>query len=264
MSPPTSSPYTRLGPLLALERRHAEIDFDALRRRVLAEEPEAWRIFVERYSRTVYTVALKLASDAREREEIAQHVYLEVFEHLAEARYKLLRGFRGDSRFETYLFVIVRNAVRRRRSLEAAERGRSVPLIDDGPDDAAGVSTDARQSAGGFAERVGLDPPRVASILERALAELHPRERLALCLRFRERVPLRELAEIFGWKDTNEAAHEICKILRKLDVIGRCRRTLRWGEPEREVLLRVLEEWLESPPFPHGEPAPSTQGGTRR
>ena len=56
----------------------------------------------------------------------------------------------------------------------------------------------------------------------------------------------RRLAELQGWKDTNAAAYEVKRVLRKLDLLGRCRSSLRWDEPERRTILRCLGQWFEA------------------
>jgi hypothetical protein len=100
----------------------------------------------------------------------------------------------------------------------------------------------------------------VRELVARALAGLEPRERLVLRLRFRDGLPYRRLAELFGWKDTNAAAYEVCRIVRKLDLLGRCRTSLRWGEPERDVVLEQLGRWLEGEAA-EAEAGPATGGG---
>ena len=245
--------------LRTLEQSHAGIGFAEIHRRILEGNPEGWRLFVERYSATVYAFALRLAGNVAgvPVEETAQSVYLEVFERLARDGSRLLREFRGDARIETYLFCIVRNEIsRQRRESETRSRGVEPYDEDNGSYDDSSRGHGSSSSPT-FAESIGLDPRRVAAVVSRALARLEPRERLVLRLRFREGLSYRGLAEVFGWKDTNASAYEVCKILRKLDLLERCRRSFRWGEPEREVLRRCLRDWLES------EPQAGNLGGMR-
>jgi len=237
--------------LQAMERRHAGVDFDELRRRVLAAEPGAWTTFVERYSALVYTLGLRLSATLPDRQEAAHAIYLAAFDRLAADGHRLLREFRGESRFETYLFALVRNEVGHQRRRLARDRRRESVL----PEEAASPGADGGE--GGFAEAVGLEPERVASIVAGALGRLDPAERLALRLRFRDGVALRRLAEIFGWKDTNAAHYAIIRILRKLDALGRCREALRWGEPEREMVLNQLRRMLGTGETEAGEGAAS-------
>jgi RNA polymerase sigma-70 factor (ECF subfamily) len=74
-------------------------------------EAGAFEELVERTHRQVFTLALRLVGDRHEAEDVVQDAYLRV--------HRSLRGFRGDARFETWLYRIVANTamnhLRRRR-----------------------------------------------------------------------------------------------------------------------------------------------------
>jgi RNA polymerase sigma-70 factor (ECF subfamily) len=61
----------------------------------------AFEELVERTHRRVYTLAYRLVGDPHEAEDVAQEAYLRA--------YRSLRGFRGESRFETWLYRITAN-----------------------------------------------------------------------------------------------------------------------------------------------------------
>src|SRR5437870_1753413 len=65
-------------------------------------DPAAFEEVVRATHRQVYTQALRLVGDRQEAEDVAQEAYLRVYRGLA--------GFRGDARFETWLYRIVANA----------------------------------------------------------------------------------------------------------------------------------------------------------
>jgi RNA polymerase sigma-70 factor (ECF subfamily) len=64
-------------------------------------EPGAFEELVERTHRRVYTLAYRLVGDRHEAEDVAQEAYLRA--------YRSLRGFRGEARFETWLYRITAN-----------------------------------------------------------------------------------------------------------------------------------------------------------
>jgi RNA polymerase sigma-70 factor (ECF subfamily) len=70
---------------------------EAARRR----DPGAFEELVERTHRRVYTLAYRLVGDRHEAEDVAQEAYLRA--------YRALPGFRGESRFETWLYRITAN-----------------------------------------------------------------------------------------------------------------------------------------------------------
>jgi RNA polymerase sigma-70 factor (ECF subfamily) len=102
---------------------------EACRRR----EPGAFEELVERTSRQVYTLAYRLVGDRHEAEDVAQEAYLRA--------YRSLRGFRGDARFETWLYRIVANAA----MTQLRRRGRFGDLLQD-HDDVATLQPAARQT----------------------------------------------------------------------------------------------------------------------
>jgi RNA polymerase sigma-70 factor, ECF subfamily len=65
-------------------------------------DPRAFEELVDATHRQAYTLALRLVGDRQEAEDVTQDAYLRVFRSVA--------GFRGDARFETWLYRIVTNA----------------------------------------------------------------------------------------------------------------------------------------------------------
>jgi RNA polymerase sigma-70 factor (ECF subfamily) len=65
-------------------------------------DPAAFEEVVRRTYRHVYTQALRLVGDRHDAEDVAQEAYLRVFRGLP--------GFRGDARFETWLYRVVANS----------------------------------------------------------------------------------------------------------------------------------------------------------
>ncbi|MGH2654195.1 MAG: RNA polymerase sigma factor [Actinomycetota bacterium] len=89
---------------------------EACRRR----DPGAFEELVELTHRQVYTLALRLVGDRHEAEDVAQDAYLRA--------YRALRGFRGDARFETWLYRIVSNVA----MTHLRRRGRFGDLLAEG------------------------------------------------------------------------------------------------------------------------------------
>src|ERR671922_2111242 len=85
-------------------------------------EREAFEELVDRTHRQVYTLAYRLVGDRHEAEDVTQEAYLRV--------HRSLRGFRGDARFETWLYRIVANAA----MSHLRRRGRFGDLLAEGQD----------------------------------------------------------------------------------------------------------------------------------
>ena len=66
--------------------------------RVLNGEHNLFSVLISRYQNLVFGIALKYAKSREDAEEIAQDAFIKAF--------KSLSGFRGDSKFSTWLFTI--------------------------------------------------------------------------------------------------------------------------------------------------------------
>jgi RNA polymerase sigma factor (sigma-70 family) len=226
--------------LAALEDRHRSVSFEELRRDVLAEGAGAWRRFVEKYSRFVYTVALKFLADRPDdREERAQEIYCRVFERLRRDRARALREFRGNCRFSTYLFRVVQSARADvlRRDIRDRERLDCVDFADE-----ANRGLEAASPAARTAEPIpGVSPERLRAELARILDGLSPRDTLILKLRFQKGLKLRELGDLLGYRDTNAAAYALRKALRRFEPLAAVGDG-GLSEGDRARVLAVLDE----------------------
>lgn len=150
----------------------------------------AFEALVRRYERWVYTLALRMVGDRAEAEDLAQEVFLKVYTGLA--------GFRGASRFSTWLYAIASHQCLDHR---AARDRRPVPFSSlRGSGSASGDPPDS-------AERIADRAPRADEMLERREAALQVRaalsgltddHRLILILREIQGLSYDEIAESLG------------------------------------------------------------------
>jgi RNA polymerase sigma-70 factor (ECF subfamily) len=97
----------------------------ALVRRSQAGDRQAFAELVRRHQAGVYTLAMRLCGDADQAQDLAQEAFVTLFRKLGT--------FRGDSRFSTWFYTVVRNVCYRRyRSLPAEL------LASDGADEGTG------------------------------------------------------------------------------------------------------------------------------
>ena len=73
----------------------------ALMLRVKQGDGEAFEVLVEKYKQPVMNLAYRTLGDAAEAEDVAQHVFLQVF--------KSARRYEVSARFSTWIFTIARN-----------------------------------------------------------------------------------------------------------------------------------------------------------
>lgn len=218
--------------LAGLETRHRDRSFEALRSALVAGEPDAWRLLVEKYSRFVYSVALRLLAGSDQPEEAAASIYARVFERLAARDFCLLRSFQGGCRFSTYLYRMVQSERKEYFRAERADAGRRLEELPSEPPAAPSSVAPV------------LRPELVREAVATALKRLASPERMLLLCRFRDGLKLREIAELFGLGDSSAADRAIRSALARLDLLHELNRRHRLGEAEYATLERALREQL--------------------
>jgi RNA polymerase sigma-70 factor (ECF subfamily) len=103
----------------------------ALVRRAQAGDRQAFAALVRRHQAGVYTLALRLCGDADQAQDLAQEAFVTLFRKLGT--------FRGESRFSTWFYTVVRNVCYRRyRSLPSellvGDRGEGTGPLEALPD----------------------------------------------------------------------------------------------------------------------------------
>jgi RNA polymerase sigma-70 factor (ECF subfamily) len=88
---------------------------------VLGGDTNAFAVLVDRYKDLVFTLSLKMLQNREEAEEAAQDTFVKVFKSLA--------GFKGDSKFSTWIYKITYNNCLDR--LKKQKRNRPVVAIDE-------------------------------------------------------------------------------------------------------------------------------------
>jgi RNA polymerase sigma-70 factor (ECF subfamily) len=74
---------------------------DLLVQSILQGNRTAFRVLVERYQHLVFSIALRITNNRQEAEEVAQDVFLKVYNNL--------HGFKGESKFSSWLYRIAYN-----------------------------------------------------------------------------------------------------------------------------------------------------------
>ena len=69
--------------------------------RTLAGDRDAYRVLVERHSRTVYKMAYRIMGNAHDAEEVVQESFLRA--------YQKLKQFAGNANFGTWVYRIAAN-----------------------------------------------------------------------------------------------------------------------------------------------------------
>lgn len=151
------------------------------------KDPVAFELLYDRHGGAAYSLAHRIVGDAQGAEDVTQEAFLRAF--------RFLEGFRGDRKFGSWLFSIVRNCamdgLRRQRRSETPWDERYVPRTVADPTaraelDAAlrSVSAEHRE-AFLLVEVFGLSYQETADVLGVAVGTVKSRmfrARQALCL----------------------------------------------------------------------------------
>src|ERR1700761_6470197 len=81
---------------------HTELTDTEIIKRILEGQQALFAQLVERYQQYVFTLVLRFTDNREDAEEISQDVFVKTYRSLAD--------FRGDTKFSTWLFTIVRTS----------------------------------------------------------------------------------------------------------------------------------------------------------
>jgi RNA polymerase sigma-70 factor (ECF subfamily) len=139
----------------------------------------AFRRLVERHQERIGRQMWRFSRDLREHEELVQDVFVEA--------YRSLHSYARRAAFEHWLARIATRVGYRFWKNQARQR-QQVPLEewDQLPEDPAGE----------------LEPEEAAQILHELMAQLPPRDRLVLSLRYIDEKSVKETAELTGWSQS--------------------------------------------------------------
>lgn len=153
-----------------------EEDLGDLIARTRRGDQAACRELYDRHRSGIYTLALRLAGDRPEAEDLVQEIFIRAFRGLA--------GYRGDSSFSTWLYRIALNCCRDR--LRTRRKRNMVRL------DRVEIASTAGQSQA-----------ELGRILEQAIAGLPEGCREAFVLHDVQGMGHREIAGILGCSEAN-------------------------------------------------------------
>ncbi|HEY2544821.1 MAG TPA: sigma-70 family RNA polymerase sigma factor [Candidatus Acidoferrum sp.] len=139
-----------------------------------------------RHSRALYKIALRKLGNPADAEDALQDGLLSAFKHFDQ--------FKGDAQISTWLTSIVLNAAR--MQLRYRSRRRFVSL--DEPENDEGFAVPEVLADAGPDPEESLRRTQVRQVLERSMAKLSPKIRLAFRLRILEGLTTQEAAERMG------------------------------------------------------------------
>lgn len=162
-------------------------------------DEEAFRVLVDRHSRSIYRLAHRMTGRPEDAEDVVQETFVRA--------YRQLGRFESRSNFATWLYRIGFNCaidyMRGRPHREAAEAPDTLERLSP---KTSGPSVDDLVFAGEVGARV-----------QAALMDLSPQERAAFLMRHYQGCSIEEICEALNLK-TNAAKHSIFRAVKKMRV----------------------------------------------
>jgi RNA polymerase sigma-70 factor, ECF subfamily len=182
-----------------------EISDAAVVAQVLAGDKDAFRLLVERHTRSIYCVAYRMTGNQQDAEEIVQETFLRA--------YKSLRRFELRSTFATWLYRI---AVNRSLDFLKAKKMNDTYQVSDGPgqDEQENERQMQLAATGPGPERLLLSAETGEKIAE-AINLLSPAERVAFTMRHMEGKSIEEISQMLNVR-ASAAKNSIFRAVQKI------------------------------------------------
>ena len=176
---------------------------DILIGRILKGDRSCFRVLVERYQNLVFTIAFRITGNREEAEEVAQDVFMKVYNGLS--------GFEGTAKFSSWLYRIAYNTA----LTKIRNRREGFKNLDDlGPAESGASSSPVLNE---------VEQVFTRDYLNQAINMLEPEEATVISLFYLSEQSLDEIAEILNI-EANAAKvrlHRARKKLReKMELIG--------------------------------------------
>lgn len=199
-----------IGTALGFWQRQALLDADSqLVERCLGGDETAWEDLVRLHTRRVYGICFRFTGSDGEAQDIAQEVFLRVFQSL--------KSFRsGEGSFQVWLARLTRNLL-----IDHYRKGRMARATDSIEDQ---LATLEETSAIGSRTEGMLEGREASEVLQAALQKLSPELREAVVLRDLEELEYREIADVLRVPEgtvksrINRGRAELGRVLKRMKI----------------------------------------------
>jgi len=180
--------------------------------RFLAGDDRAFEELLFRYQRRIFNLALRFLRVPDEAEDVTQEIFVKVF--------RSLEGFRGDSKFSTWLYMVAANHCRNRIKYLKRRHYYDGESLDAPIDDDDGPRRQYAANDPDPAELVSAERTRIA--VRKAIDRLNDDHREAIVLCDLQGLSYEEIAEITGQavgtvkSRIHRARSELAKMLKPL------------------------------------------------
>ncbi len=186
-------------PLQPVELKQMTLDDAAAVAEARGGNQEAFKVLVDRHSRTLYRLAYRMTGKAEDAEDVVQETFIRAFRQLSR--------FEARSNVSTWLYRIAFNcAVDFLRARPRRESATEADVLERLAPAATGPTMDDLVYAGQIGQRMQL-----------ALGDLSEKERAAFLMRHYHGCSIEEIGSTLGMK-TNATKHSIFRAVKKMRV----------------------------------------------
>lgn len=167
--------------------------------RILKGETECFACLIDKYSRQVYSLIVKIVRNREDAEELCQDTFIKVF--------RTLSSFKGKSSFSTWIYRIAYNTAisetrRRKQEFLSIEEEQLTNVSEEEVSDALGRTSNEEQ----------------LHCLDIAMEKLPPDERALISLFYMKEKTIEDVATITGFTESNVKT-KLYRIRKKLYVL---------------------------------------------
>jgi len=181
-----------------------EVTDAAVVAQVLAGDKEAFRLLVDRHSRSIFHVTFRMTGNQQDAEELVQETFLRA--------YKALGRFELRSNFSTWLYRIAVNRTLDFLSVKKMQNKDTYQIVDE-PDPEEGRQIQLQADAPG-PERMVLSSEMKSKVAQ-SMSLLTPVERIAFTMRHMEGRSIEEIGETLKL-NTSAAKNSVFRAVKKL------------------------------------------------
>jgi RNA polymerase sigma-70 factor (ECF subfamily) len=174
--------------------------------RTLAGERDAYRVLVERHSRSVFRMAYRMTGNSHDAEDVVQEAFLRA--------YKKLDKFAGEANFGTWVYRIAANYAIDRIRQQNVEKARRQMPSNPGEEGLEADPLSTAQDPAPSPERLA-GSTQLAAKMKEALEALTPAERTAVVMRHWEGCAIEEIAAVLK-SNSNATKNTVFRAVGKL------------------------------------------------
>jgi len=150
----------------------------------LSGDSESLEILIRSYLKPIYSFTYRYVGNSQDAEDIAQETFVKVWRHL--------KRFDQSKSFKTWIFSIAKNT-----AIDFLKKKKVISFSDFDTEDGGNIIADTFADMAKSSQEI-FERKETAQMFESAMAELSPKYRMVLSLRYNNDFNFREIAETLG------------------------------------------------------------------